>query len=223
MGEFTDRQNEIIEQALSVIAEQGIEKLTYRNLAKTLGITEPAFYRHFGSKTEIMNGILVYFDSVRRRLFEDIRARAADSLAAIEAIFTEHFSLFQSNHGLATLLFPEEIRQGRHELEAKVLEVMSFGQQQIVQIIAEGIRGGEIRPDLDPEQLALMISGSLRLLVTRWRLNKYVDDLQAHGARFWRTLSALIRQPAVSAGRRGGTVPDPDGGTGNNRTRRGKP
>ena len=36
---FTERQNEIIEQALRLIAERGIEKLTYRNLAPALGLS----------------------------------------------------------------------------------------------------------------------------------------------------------------------------------------
>lgn len=109
MEPFTGRQHEIIEQALQLIAEQGIEKLTYRNLARKLGITEPAFYRHFGNKAEIMLGILVYFDGLRRELFTRIRASSPDSLAAIEAISLKHFELFEKNPALAAILFPEAI------------------------------------------------------------------------------------------------------------------
>ncbi|MBN1835147.1 MAG: TetR/AcrR family transcriptional regulator, partial [Spirochaetales bacterium] len=127
MAEFTGRQKEIIEHALQLIAERGIEKLTYRNLAPALGISEPAFYRHFGSKAEILLGILVYFEGVRRQLFEDVQARHPGSLGALgalEAVITSHLELFQTKPALTTLLFPEEIRQGRKELEAKVRETM---------------------------------------------------------------------------------------------------
>jgi len=190
---FTERQNEIIEQALRLIAERGIEKLTYRNLAPALGISEPAFYRHFASKTDILLGILVYFEGVRRRLFEDIQARATDSLGALEAVITSHLELFQARPALTTLLFPEEIRQGRKELEAKVRETVAFGHQRIAAMVRDGIQRGEIRPDLDPEQAALILSGALRLVVGRWRLDGYGGDLRERGRRLWRTLSAMLR------------------------------
>lgn len=203
--EFTERQEEIIEHALRLIAAHGIEKLTYRNLAIDLGITEPAFYRHFGNKTEILMAILKHFDGLRRQLFRDIRTQITDNLKAIEAIFTKHLGLFQINPALVTLLFPEEIRQGRKELEAKVQEMMNFGFQQITAMVDEGIKSAQIRQDIDPQQLALMISGSLRLIVKRWRLNGYPDDLENQGARFWKTLSAMIREPKVPAGDRSKT------------------
>jgi len=193
METFTDRQQEIIDQALQLISEQGIEKLTYRNLAGRLGISEPAFYRHFSSKTEIILGILVYFDGLRQELFERIRSSSADSLSAIEAVFLKHFELFEKNPALAMILFPDEIRQNRKELAAKVLDMMKRGQENITAIIAAGIKQGEIRPDVDKEQLALVITGTLRLLVTRWRLEGYSDDLQQQGRRLWQALAPLLR------------------------------
>ena len=190
---FTGRQNDIIEHALQLIAEQGIEKLTYRNLAKKLGITEPAFYRHFANKTEIMLGILVYFDGIRRDLFATIRASTSSSLAALESVFLRHFELFEQKPAFAMVLFPDVIRQNREELSAKVLEMMQTGRENIVAIITKGIERGEIRNDVDAEQLALMISGTLRLLVTRWQLGDCRADLQSQGRRFWKALSTMIR------------------------------
>jgi len=193
MEPFTKRQHDIIEQASQLIAEQGIEKLTYRNLAKKLGITEPAFYRHFSNKTEILLGLLIYFDDIRNELFIRIRESSKDSLDAIEAVFLEHLALFEKNPALAMILFPEVLRQNREELDGKVLEMMKTGQKNIIAIIAEGMKRGEIRTDVNKKQLALMISGTLRLLVTRWQLEKYRGDLQEQGRRFWQTLSMLIR------------------------------
>lgn len=193
MESFTRRQHEIIEQALQLIEEQGIEKLTYRNLAKKLGITEPAFYRHFSNKTEIMLGILVYFDGIRTELFSKIRTSSKNSFVAIEAIFVKHLELFKKNPALAAILFPEIIQQNRSELGEKVLEMMNTGQEYIIEIIAEGMERGELRNDVDKQQIALMISGTLRLLVTRSRLEKSSEKLPEKGRIFWQALSRLIR------------------------------
>ena len=192
---------------MRLIAEQGIEKLTFRNLAAMLGVSEPAFYRHFRSKSDMLMAILECFDGVRRRLFADLRDGSADSLAAVEAIISRHLDLFERNRTFVTLLFPEEMLQGREELQNKVREMMGFGRGQIARIVEEGIARGEIRPDLDPDQIALLVSGSLRLIVTCWRLNKFTGDLREEGARLWRTLSSLIRPSAAGAPGAGGTSP----------------
>jgi len=211
--EFTDRQKDIIEQALRIVSEHGIDGLTYRNLAHAVGITEPAFYRHFAGKADILMGILEYFDALRRRLFQEIRSEEPRSLKAVEQIFARHLGLFQENPALATVLFPEEVRQGYEGLAARVLEMMKFGQQQITEIITEGIERGEIRGDLDPEQVALIVSGSLRIAVHRWRLRGRTGDLQGEGARLAGTLIAMIRptDPASARATDGAGRPTQEG------------
>lgn len=196
---FTDRQKQIIERALQLIAEQGIEKLTFRNLARAVGITVPAFYRHFPGKTGILAGILEYFDGIRRGLFREVREGPADSLAAIEAVVLRHCALFEGSPALATLLYPEEIRQNRAELGARVLEMMRYGQGQIAEIVAEGQRRGQIRRDVDPPQLALVVLGALRLIVTRWRLDGHAGKLRDQGRNLARSLVSLLRAPSGEA------------------------
>ena len=58
---LTNRQNEIIEAALKLMAEGGIRELTIKNLAGKLKITEPAIYRHFRNKSEIVRTMIRKF------------------------------------------------------------------------------------------------------------------------------------------------------------------
>ena len=59
---LTKRQNEIIDTALNLTASGGIQNLTIKNLADALGITEPAIYRHFKNKSEIVKTMIARFD-----------------------------------------------------------------------------------------------------------------------------------------------------------------
>jgi AcrR family transcriptional regulator len=54
MQEFTDRQIEIMEAATNRISKYGIQNLTIKTLAEDIGLSEPALYRHFKSKNEIL-------------------------------------------------------------------------------------------------------------------------------------------------------------------------
>ncbi|MFA7543052.1 MAG: helix-turn-helix domain-containing protein, partial [Candidatus Cloacimonadaceae bacterium] len=41
------RQLEIVQAAIQLIARRGYEKLTTKNLAQSLGVSEASLYRHF--------------------------------------------------------------------------------------------------------------------------------------------------------------------------------
>ena len=43
----TERQQEIIDVALKLINNRGIQGLTMKNLSREIGVSEPAIYRHF--------------------------------------------------------------------------------------------------------------------------------------------------------------------------------
>ena len=51
---LTERQQEILDKSIEIISRKGIQGLTIKNLSKEIGISEPAIYRHFESKTDIL-------------------------------------------------------------------------------------------------------------------------------------------------------------------------
>ena len=65
---LTKRQSEIIDAALKLTAEGGIQNLTIKNLGNALGITEPAIYRHFRSKSEIVRTMIGRFDEAVKKI-----------------------------------------------------------------------------------------------------------------------------------------------------------
>ncbi len=50
MNDFTVRQKQIIQESIQLIADKGIQGLTIKNISKSIGISEPAIYRHFDNK-----------------------------------------------------------------------------------------------------------------------------------------------------------------------------
>jgi len=55
---MSDRQDEIVGTALRLISEDGIQELTMKKIATAIGITEPALYRHFTSKFQILSAVV---------------------------------------------------------------------------------------------------------------------------------------------------------------------
>ena len=55
---YTKRQLQIIQAAVDLIAVGGISALTMKRIAAEIKVTEPAIYRHFRSKKDILQGVV---------------------------------------------------------------------------------------------------------------------------------------------------------------------
>ncbi|MFZ8786344.1 TetR/AcrR family transcriptional regulator [Thermocrinis sp.] len=66
------RQNtkeKILESALKLFSEKGIRETTIKDIAKEVGITEGAIYRHFVSKDQIVSTL---FSTYAERLYKEL-------------------------------------------------------------------------------------------------------------------------------------------------------
>ena len=59
VANLTEKQLLIIDASIELIAEKSIQGFTIKNLSQKIGVTDGAIYRHFESKTEILQNILL--------------------------------------------------------------------------------------------------------------------------------------------------------------------
>jgi len=181
MIEFTKRQNEIIEKSIQIIARGGIQELTMKNISNEMNISEPAIYRHFQSKIDILLAILSYFHNITANIASEVFTGNGNSLSSIERFFTGLMSEFIKMPSLARVIFSEEIFQNDPRLSDKVMDIMKSHQKHIRQVIKKGQDNGEIRDDISEEHISMIIMGTFRLLITRWRLTNFSFQLNEKG------------------------------------------
>ncbi len=192
MATFSKRQLQIIDAAIKLIAKGGIQKLTIKNLSDKIGITEPAIYRHFKNKTDLLVSILAYFESNTKSLFKKVHTTTTSPLKQLETIFLLRCKEFSSNPSLATTIFSEEMFINDKKLSSKVFTIINLHQTELSEIINRGQKNSEIRSDIIKKQLTFIILGALRLLVTRWRLSNYSFDIKREGKKLWSSIKKLI-------------------------------
>lgn len=191
---FTKRQNEIINSAILLIAEGGIQKLTTKNLSSRLDISEPAIYRHFSSKLDILLGILDRFESNSKEKITALSESNMPAIAKIKEIFTGRCKEFAQNPPLAKVIFSEEIFQNEAELAQKVQGIMKFHQSEILKFIKTAQINNECTDTIPAEHIAHMTLGSLRLLVTKWRMTDYGFDIETESEKLWQSIYTLMKK-----------------------------
>ena len=188
----TERQIEITEVALELISEKGIQGLTIKNLAKKIGITEPAIYRHYDSKIHILIAVLDLFKQNTEQLFEKELKTEGKAIDKIEHLFTKHFTSFSETPSLVSVIFSEEIFRNEPTLITKIAEVVDRNDKILTTIIINGQQTGEIRSDIEAKYLSLFIMGTLRLFVKKWQFTAFSFDLSGEGKKLIDSIKLLI-------------------------------
>jgi len=190
---LSKRQQQIIEASIELIDNKGIQGFTIKNLSKAIGISEPAIYRHFESKFEILATILDNFKIQITNFhskFKDIKEGAFTKLSML---FNNRFTSFAENPALVSVVFSEEIFQNEEKLTAKVNEIYYLNEQILISILEQARDENLIDKSVDVEVLALMILGSIRLLVKKWKMTHYSFNLHIEGEKLLVTTLKLFK------------------------------
>lgn len=192
MSDFSDRQIQIIGEAMKLISESGIQELTIKNLAKRINVSEPALYRHFTNKTEILHSLLDVFKDQTVTLIDTIHTETSDPIETIKAIYLKRCNSFIERPELATVIFAEEMFRNDAQLSQKTAQLMQLHFTAVIDALENGQHEGSIRKDVPAQHLAMCILGTLRLLVTKWRMSGFTLNFASESKKMWQTLARLI-------------------------------
>jgi len=192
MMNLTKRQKEIVEASLEIIGEGGIQALTIKNISKKVGISEPAIYRHFDSKTQILLTILDFFIINNKQLIQQDLKQNKNVLEVIELLFDNFIKTFLEYPYLISVIFSEEIFRNDEVFKEKSSLIINENYAMITGLIRKGQEKNEIRSDLDAASLATIIMGSLRLCVKRWQMSDYAFSLKENGNRLKQTILKIL-------------------------------
>ena len=188
---FSERQQQIVETAIKLIADKGIQNLTIKNLAKDIGISEPALYRHFDSKSEILKAVIKYFKIQMKPAIEKLE-ESTNSLNKIESFISEHLKIISSNPNFAKVIFSEANFQNEENLILKMNNMMKQSHKILETAVLSGQKKDEIRSDINSLSIVRMIVGSLRLLVNQWSMSGMIFNLESEGKQLCEDFRKLI-------------------------------
>jgi len=182
----TVRKEQIMAAARKLIMRSGSEHVTVRNMAKEVGISQAAIYRHFKGKAEVLSFLA---DRVADGLLHDMdmaRNVGFTSLDIIDEILRTHLSRIEQKRGMSFLVLAEIISFGDKSLNKKVTDHIQIYVGRLRLLLAEGVRAGLVRHDIDLAAAALLLFGMIQGLVNIWALNGYKFDLVKKYSELWK-------------------------------------
>lgn len=185
-----ERQKIIIDEAINIIHEGGYESLSIRELAGKVKISEPAIYRHFLNKEDIILGILSRIGEFDHLLEANLR-EGKTAVEKLQHFINFHFSFLNKNKEMTSVLFSEDIFNQSDLLKEKLVRIIKYRKKLLTSIIQEGIDSKEIK-DIDAGSIVTMILGFIRLTVLEWRLGGFIFDLSRKSSKVISAINQMI-------------------------------
>lgn len=186
------RQEQIIDAARKLVVKYGSEHVTVGRIAKEVGISEGAIYRHFKSKRDVLSGLA---DDLANDLLRDIASSKADGSTSLEIIdntLRKHLSAIEQRRGISFQVIAEIISFGDKKLNKKISDGINSYMRGLNELLSKGIMTGEVRRDTDIEAASMLLFGMIQGLVNIWALSGYSFNLEERYSLLWKVFHKAI-------------------------------
>jgi len=192
MQELSSRQKQIIKVSINIISKKGLRELTMKNLSREIGISEPAIYRHYDSKQKILVAVLESFNHQNKLIDNNLILEGESSFEHLKRTITMILNRLNDNPAMSAVIFSEETFQNESELSDIVISIMNSTIDYITSLLEKCQKDGSIRFDITKEDLCVIVMGSIRHIVTVWRLSGFSVDLKESGQKLIKTMEVLV-------------------------------
>jgi AcrR family transcriptional regulator len=169
-----------------------MEALSIRELAKEVGISEAAIYRHFPSKKDIL---LLLIDDIETTLLDTVEQAASEKsepLESLENVLKAHLSYVEQRRGVSLIVISETLRLADKSLGKRMFEVVNRFLSRIEELLAQGVKSGQISQEIDLGTAALTFFAIIHTTVTLWALSNSGFSLAKRHKPLWDSYLASI-------------------------------
>jgi TetR/AcrR family transcriptional regulator, acrAB operon repressor len=148
----------LLKSALSVFSRNGYSATTLQDIAAEAAVTRGAIYWHFGSKAELYHALLAETSSRSAGIIQSAAGEGGSLADILGRVFVRLLAAIEEQADLKAVmelsLFKTERTPELAETRQEQLTASRTLVEGIAGIMRQGIASGELRPDLDPLEMA---------------------------------------------------------------------
>ncbi|MEH6548621.1 MAG: nucleoid occlusion factor SlmA [Pseudomonadales bacterium] len=177
----TSRRQGILQALAHHLEHHPGKRITTAALAREVGVSEAALYRHFPSKFKMFEGLIEFVEEAIFSRVNVITAEQSGALDSIAKILSLILTFCEKNPGITRILTGDAITGENEKLHARVVQFFDRIELQIKQILREA----EIREGL---RTVITVSATANLLMAAadGRIHQYVrSEFKRRPTEYW--------------------------------------
>ncbi|HEB60180.1 MAG TPA: nucleoid occlusion factor SlmA [Gammaproteobacteria bacterium] len=187
------RRQQILEALARQLEERPGERITTAALAREVGVSEAALYRHFPSKARMFEGLIEFIEETLFGLINRILSDHGTAVDRCDNILKLILGFAERNPGLSRILVGDALVGETERLRTRIGKFYERIETQLKQVLREGEMNRDIPPDLP-----IVPAANLMVAVVEGRLTQFVRSGFARSPLdLWADQWALLRPVLV--------------------------
>jgi len=183
------QRREIPDAALTLFRERGYDDTRVRDIVDQVRISEATFFNYFPDKASVLQEFaLGQVEHYGALLGEELGSDESvpDRIRHMMGVMAQAIA---ADRQIQTVIFTRS-RLFRASGHLKDQELRTYAQ--LADLFATGQRRGEIRADVEPVQLAEILTGVFQLTITNWLTGWWEDENEELEARLLRAVDIFL-------------------------------
>jgi TetR/AcrR family transcriptional regulator len=165
----TQRRQQILEALAQMLEANPGERITTARLARQVGVSEAALYRHFPSKSKMFEGLIEFIEETLFSRVNLILAEESSAEIRCHKMLLLLLTFADRNPGITRILTGDALAGETERLHARVAQLFDRFETQLKQVLREA----EMREGLRPV-LPVNTAANLLLAIAEGRISQYV-------------------------------------------------
>lgn len=187
-----DRQKDILKATLDLAFEVGPDHVTTGMIAKRLGLSQPAIYKHFPRKVDIWQGVSKSLCVQIRQNTQGVDSPSSSAIDTLRRLVLGHLHLVAATPALPEIMTTRDptdaLTRARKDIQA---EVSNF-RAALVRTYEAGQSSGALTSSLTATDGVTLLFGIIQSLVLRLIVSRNPAPLVDDGARLFDLQIALL-------------------------------
>ena len=164
-----NRAQSILETLARMLEEADSRPITTAALAKEVGVSEAALYRHFPSKGRIYRGLIEFIEESLYTRVRRILDESKDAEMRCGKILSLYLGFAEHNPGLCRILNGDALCSEKPELRRRSRKINASIETQLKQVFREAMFNG-------PRPLSATESARLVMSISLGRVNQFINS-----------------------------------------------
>jgi len=184
-----DRRTQILQALAQMLESSPGARITTASLAKQVGVSEAALYRHFPSKAKMFEGLIEFIEESLFTRINRIIQEESDTIDRVEMMLMLILGFAEQNPGMCRLLTADALAGETERLRLRIAQVFDRIETQLKQVLREADLKQGLRPTMGVAPcanfLVAVIEGKIRHYVRSEFKVKPMGDWQVQ----WKVLA----------------------------------
>lgn len=160
-------------------------QITMQEIAKVIGVTQGALFRHFPNKESIWLAAIEWVENKLLSTLEVVAKRATSPIDGLEQVFFRHIDFVIDKPGVPRLIFNELQKPTDSAIKAAVRKLLQRYRQLVSGLIVAAAESDEINRNVDVSAAAALFLGSIQGLVMQSMLADNVPAMHQTAERIF--------------------------------------